>query len=267
VKYAFMTFSCPELTLAELFEVAKRYGYDGIEPRIVEGHAHGIEWEASSSQREAIRRQADESGVALACLATSCTYADPKTVDQNVEETRKSIDLASDVGAPCIRVFGGKIPEGIERADAIDDLVKALSSVAEQAAERGVAVCLETHDDWCNPDHVAEVIRRVNNPAIAVNWDIMHPIRLGGATMQSAFETLRPFVRHVHFHDGVTTGDKLDLVTIGEGQIDHRTAVHLLMEDGYKGYLSGEWIDWMPWETHLPRELAVMKGYEAEVGS
>ncbi len=39
-------------------------------------------------------------------------------------------------------------------------------------------------------------------------------------------------------------------------------AVQLLQAVPYTDYLSGEWINWEPWETHLPRELAVMEGYE-----
>lgn len=80
--------------------------------------------------------------------------------------------------------------------------------------------------------------------------------------MDDAFETLRPWIEHVHFHDGVTTADRLQMVPIGTGEIDHRRAVQLLQAMPYTNYLSGEWINWEPWETHLPRELAVMRGYE-----
>jgi hypothetical protein len=38
--------------------------------------------------------------------------------------------------------------------------------------------------------------------------------------------------------------------------------VELLQAMPYTGYLSGEWINWEPYEMHLPRELAAMKAYE-----
>ncbi len=34
MKYAFMSFSAPQLNLRELLAYAKQTGYDGIEPRI-----------------------------------------------------------------------------------------------------------------------------------------------------------------------------------------------------------------------------------------
>jgi sugar phosphate isomerase/epimerase len=107
-------------------------------------------------------------------------------------------------------------------------------------------------------------MKLVNHPAIAVNWDIMHPINRGSATMESAYQTLKPWIRHVHFHDGALREGKFVLVPIGEGKIDHRTAVKLLRDAGWTDYMSGEWISWEPYETHLPRELATMKRYERE---
>lgn len=154
--------------------------------------------------------------------------------------------------------------EGVGRDEGIETLTESLKSLADHAAKRGVTVCVETHDDWCNPEHLAEVMRRVQQPAIAVNWDIMHPVRAGHATMGEAFEALRPWIQHLHVHDG--TMGEFKLTPVGEGAIDHREAIELLLRSGYDGYLSGEWIGWEPWEVHLPRELATLRRYEQEVG-
>lgn len=265
MKYAFMSSSCPDVDFTGMLDLAKQYGYDGLEPRVVWGHAHGIELEATPAQRRAIKEQAAESGIALCCLATSCRYADPETAAQQVEETRRYIDLAADVGIPRLRVFGGQIPLNRTRQAAIDGLAQALSAVAGQAEARGVTLCLETHDDWCDPAHVAAVMHQVDHPAVAVLWDLMHPVRVAGASMDIAFETLQPWIRHVHFHDGTNSRDNLELRPVGQGFYDHKRALELLTAAGYDGYLSGEWINWEPYDVHLPRELAAMKTYEAEL--
>ena len=152
-----MSFSCPELNLDEMLAVAKKYGYDGIEPRIGENHKHGIELDSSKSFRKECRQKSEESGIQLCCIATSCRYADPEINKTMISDTHKAIDLAGDVGAP---------------------------------------------------------------------------------------------------------DDKLVMVPIGEGYVDHRRAVELLKADKYDGFLSGEWINWEPYETHLLRELTTMKRYE-----
>jgi len=263
MKYAFMTFSVPQATLDQVLAMAKTYGYDGIEPRAEADHKHGVELSASKPARAEIRKRAKESGIAIACVATSCTYADPATSANNTRLTHEYIDLAADVGAPAIRVFGGQIGGGWDRERAIAEVAKALASVADHAHERGVTVCMETHDDWCDPLHVAEVMRRAGTSSIAVNWDIMHPVRAAGYQMAAAYEPIKGWIRHVHFHDGAQEKDRLVLKPIGQGAIDHAAAVRLLTAAGFAGYLSGEWIDWeIPPERHLPDELAKMKGFE-----
>ena len=176
-----------------------------------------------------------------------------------VASTLGYIDLAADIGCPRLRVFGGPLPEGLSREAATAGVTEALRAVADQAERRGVTVCLETHDHWCNPADVAELMRRVDRPGIQVNWDIMHPVRVAQVSMQEAFDTLRPWIRHVHAHDGTTRDGKLVLVPIGEGVVDHALALRLLREMGWDGFVSGEWIGWEPYETHLPRELAALR--------
>ena len=96
----------------------------------------------------------------------------------------------------------------------------------------------------------------------AVNWDIMHPVRVADWNMDAAYEILKPWIKHVHFHDGVKDDDDNSLRPIGQGIIDHRAAVQCLQKGDYAGFLSGEWIGWTPWQEHLPAELVTMKGYE-----
>ncbi len=266
MKYAFMTFSTPELSLAEVLAAAKRLGYDGVEPRLDADHGHGVEVAATAAEREAVKQAFADAGVAAACLATSCRYADPETHDAMVADTHERIDLAGDVGCSRLRVFGGAFPETVTREQATELLAKGLSAAADHAGERGVTLCLETHDSWCDPAHVAEVLKRVDHPAVAANWDAMHPVRVTGATIDESFETLKPWIRHLHVHDGLNQSGKHQLMPMGEGAIDHKRVIELMATIPFDGYLSGEWIDWEPYETHLPRELAVLKGYEAALG-
>lgn len=259
MKLAFMSFSTPQLTLSEMLALASNVGYEGLEPRAGSGHAHGIELEASKDQRTHLKEIAARSQIDLCCLAVSCRYADPATVATNISETLAYIDLAVDLEIPRLRVFGGQIPDGIDRPTAIENVSTALREVAKKAESCNVTVCLETHDDWCDPKHVAAVMTAVGSPAVAVNWDIMHPVRRCGYTIQDSFQIVKPWIRHVHVHDGSASMDKLEMAPIGTGNIDHRSALSLLKSNGYDGYLSGEWINWEPYEEHLPRELSALR--------
>lgn len=269
MNYSFMSFSCPDKPLQEVFELAKKLGYDGFEPRVESNHAHGVELDLAKATREELKALSEDAGIALCCLALGSSFANPATVQEQIDKTLRYLDLAADLGVTRVRVFGGKLPEGVSREQGADLLVQSLQALAPRASARGVSICLETHDDWCKPAHVAEVMKNVNHPAVAVNWDIMHPVRAGGSSMKEAFDTLRPWIKHVHVHDGLTTLETLTVLPMGTGDLDNKEAMRLLKESGYDGYLSGEWIKGTMSEaffaSHLGEELAVLKQYESEL--
>jgi len=264
MKYAFMSFSCPELTLAQMIDTAKLVGYDGIELRVGADHQHGVEIETDLSSRRKLRKLVETSGIPICCLATTCVFCNPQTLQENLVTTRRYIDLAADVDCSRIRVFGGQIPIEISREKAIDTLADTLARLASYARKKGVQICLETHDYWSDPRHVAAVVSEVNDDFLGIAWDIMHPVRITSLSMEESFNAAKQWIKHVHIHDGgAGTGP---LTPIGKGVVDHKKAIELLNSINYKGFLSGEWIGWEPYEIHLPRELSTMKQYEKEIG-
>ena len=56
MNYAFMSFSCPQATFAEMLALAAQYGYDGIEPRAAGGQNHAVELEASAATASVLPR-------------------------------------------------------------------------------------------------------------------------------------------------------------------------------------------------------------------
>jgi sugar phosphate isomerase/epimerase len=264
MKYSFMSFSCPELDMNQILRTLKLYGYEGFEPRIGAGHRHGIEIDAAKPFLREISLKARENRIIICCIATSCKFSNPTDAKDNIEYAKYSIELAAEVGSPLIRVFGGNIPEGVGREKSFESIVEALKELSEFAQQRNITVCIETHDSWSDPEAIVNVIRSVNHPAIAVNWDIMHPVLSEGFTVEKAFELLKPWIRHVHVHDGVKTENNLVFKPVGEGRIDHKSAIRLLKDSGYSGFISGEWIGWEPYYVHLPRELEAMKAYEED---
>ena len=265
LKYSFMSFSTPQLTLEETMRLARQLGYAGIEPRVESGHRHGIELNATAESRREAREMAIDSGVAICCIATGCELADPSHQAKHIDDLLRYIDLAADVGAARVRVFGGQFPENISRAQAIDLLASGLRAVAPHAASRGVRVCLETHDAWTHPNYIAGVMRAVEHTAVGVNFDLWHPTRQSGVPLENAFDSLRNWIDHCHFHDGLLRLDQVGWRAIGAGELDLSGFVRLLRAARYEGYVSGEWIDWEPAEVHLPRELAAMRKIEHEV--
>lgn len=104
----------------------------------------------------------------------------------------------------------------------------------------------------------------MRHPKIGANWDIWHPVRHRYATLAESFETLKPWMKHLHIHDITLSNSKQ--VAMGTGDLDHKEALALLKTIRFDGYLSGEWINWDdPWQVHIPREIETLRRYEAEL--
>lgn len=262
MKYAFMSYSCPTLDFNALLAAACQYGYDGIELRLENDHGHGIEVDLPADDRKRARQAAKDANVLICCLATSCRFADPATTSAAIETAHRSIDLAGDLGVPRIRVFGGVIAKEMTRRKAIEHVATALNELRDHAEKRTVDVCVETHDDWCDPGDMAKVMAAVDHPNVQVTWDLMHPVFTAGKSIDEAFRILRPWISHVHIHDCIRLDGQRVIVPIGAGMVDHCRAVELLHGMGYDGWLSGEWIRWRSAEEHLASELQTMKAYD-----
>lgn len=160
-----------------------------------------------------------------------------------IENGLRMIDLAAELGAPFIRVFGGALPEGETRATLIKPTAEVLHRLGTYGGEHGVTVTLETHDAWTRSEDVLELIQAVALPSVKVLWDAHHTYRFGETPAQS-LALLGNAIAYVHLKDSRLTPDKPGEWTyclLGEGDVPLREIRSLLKRAGYDGYLSLEW--------------------------
>src|SRR5690348_10460920 len=93
--------------LAKIIDVARSGGFAAIEFRVDAGHRHGVELEATPEQRRAIRNQLQDAYLAVAALGTGSRFDTPDARRRRevVEQTKRYIELAAEVGSGRIRVF------------------------------------------------------------------------------------------------------------------------------------------------------------------
>ncbi len=237
MKTSFMTFACPQWTAPEVVGGAARHGYDGIEWRVGSGHAHGVEVGMPAGDRAALRGRLADMGIESACLATSLQFVGA----HSVTDAPALLDLAAAIGAPGLRVFCGPLPDGLTLQDAVSRCSEHLLLAAPEAEARGVGLWLETHDTVNRGAPVAAILDNVRRPAVAANWDNMHPY-FNGEPWDETQRVLHGRVAHTHFHDALGA-DPATIVPFGRGRLPCAAMVAWLREEGYAGYLSGEWFN------------------------
>src|SRR5918998_2935557 len=163
-KLAFSTLGCPRWELEDVARAAGAYGYAGVELRALGGGLDLLARPEFQPGRVARTREwLAGQGLDVCCVDTSCTFdsADESERRRQVEVAGRHCELAAALGAPLIRVFPDKVPEGATREETRDRISDSLREVARRAP-RGVRVGLETHGDFARGDVTADIIRRAD---------------------------------------------------------------------------------------------------------
>lgn len=223
---AFSTLGCPGWDLETILRNAVAFGYDTVELR---GYLDVMDLPTATpflpENRTETAQRFHEAGLAVCCVSSSGVVA-----QGNIEHVQRHCELAHALGAPVVRIFGGR-PES--RAQAVENL----RAFGDAATEAGVALVLETHDDFSTGETVAALLSDAAHPAVYSLWDLHHPFRQG-EPIEQTHRLLAPTLRHIHIKDGVA-GQGYTL--LGEGDVPVFPMLALALDAGYTGPISLEW--------------------------
>lgn len=259
-RLAFSTLGCPDWSLEQALDAARRYGYDGLELRLLDGQI--VEPSLPREERERVARLFAESELPLCCLDSSirvATGAEPDAVERDL---RAFLQLAHDLRAPLVRVFSGEWPAGWAPERVFDTAADLLNRVTPEAERLDVALVLETHDAAASAKSVAEILRRVPSPAFGALWDTHHPYRMGESP-DEVLDLLGARLLHVHVKDArrdEAAANGWQLVLLGEGEVPVRESLAALKRRGYDGWVSVEWEK--KWHPEIPGPEVAMPQHE-----
>jgi len=211
----------------ELFELAKKTGYAGVEFRTGNVHNHGIEIGMTSAQRIEARRFAEDMYMEVSCLNTGLMFhKSGDELKKEIEDGKALSKLASDLGCRRIRIFGNIIPDGMNAQECVENVASAIKQVAEFAAELDVDVLLEMHAQFNFWGYALPVVEKIGMPNVGLLYNCDNR-DLCGPSMRETFSRVRQYIRHVHLHDLDSGYPYLQLF-------------EELYKMDYEGYVSGE---------------------------
>ena len=260
-RIAFSTLAFPNTPLATAISLGQSWGYTGVELRLIDGEF--IDPSMPAAERERVKQTVATSGLPIVAVDSSIRLTD----EDPAPELRRFLELANEWESPVVRVFGGSLPEEpVARRVRIEAAAKVLEETVPLAARLGVAVGLETHDDFSASKVVAELLALVDSPSVGVVWDSHHPYRMGEQPAE-VYERLYSRVLLAQVKDAVRSNTKKEgwqLVLLGKGEVPVREMLRLLDAGGYKGWISVEWEKrWHPEIEEpgiaLPQHLTVLR--------
>ena len=230
MKLCLLTFNLGrDFALDDLLAVCDRYGYEGVECRAQLNHGHGIELDATPEQRAEIKAKFEAARVNLAGISTSCRFEsrDAAERQEQIDIAKQFIDLAVEVGAPRIRVFGNAFPKGADRAEVVENVGAALCEIGAHAEGSGVDCNLEMHGDFYRWEYTLRAVELADNDRIGIVYNC-DPRESQWGTISTFLDPVARYLRHVHLHD------------IESPKYPYQNLFRILRNMGYDGYLSLE---------------------------
>lgn len=179
-RTAFSTVACPDWTLERVARAAAAWGFDGVELRSFGYGSTAIACDPALTASEKVRAIFSEHGVRLACLATGVRFDEPITPpvlgriigdsERTVRQAKSAIDLAAQVEAPFVRVFGFEFPRGERRRTAVARITERLIRALDGARNTGVRVVVENGGSFPTAHALAELIESIGDSLLGAAY-------------------------------------------------------------------------------------------------
>lgn len=242
---SFSTLGCPDWTFPQILEAAKQYGYHGIEVRGIQRELDLVKCKEfdSPDNIEATVAMMKKNRLNFVGLGSSATMHFPpgQERNKNMEEAKRFIVLAQQIGCPYVRVFPNRFPKEQGKIDTIRWIAEGLLELGAFAQNKKVTVLMETHGDVVKIEDLISIMRLAEHPHVGLLWDISNMWTVTQESPVDVCSSLYKYIRHTHIKDAVIVDGKLQYKFIGQGEVPLGPAIKALLTSGYTGYFSFEW--------------------------
>jgi sugar phosphate isomerase/epimerase len=252
----FSTLGCPSWEWLKVLDFAQQNGFAAVELRGLQGTMDlPSRPEFAATRLEQSKKQIADRGLQISCVSSSANlHSAGQEHEQQLADARRFIDLASQLAAPYVRVFGNKVIG--PRAPALEHIASSLRELGDYAGPKNVTVLLESHGDFTDAPTLREILEKAGSSHVGLLWDAHNTYVDGKEDPAVTVSQLGRYIRHTHLKDSRMEGGEAHYVLTGRGGVPVKRQVELLVESGYAGYYSFEWEKaWHP-EIEEP-ELAI----------
>lgn len=247
IPLAFSTLGCPAWEWNKILDFAAQHGFSAIELR---GYGGKMDLPAlplfAADRIEQTKKEIRASKLQIACVSSSAQMyvEDPAKRAKELADARRFIDLAAALGAPYVRVFGGKAES--DKSPMPSDETKArvaagLRELGQYAGPHNVTVIIESHDHFTSSATLKDVLHAADSEHVGLLWDAHHTFATSNEDPEFTVEQLGSWIRHTHLKDSTGSGEDRKYVLTGRGNVPIHRQIEALLSIDYKGFYCFEW--------------------------
>jgi L-ribulose-5-phosphate 3-epimerase len=210
MRLAGHTLGTPNHTVPQALKLFRAAGLDAAEVIYQDGYTSGLPQGDRRAALEALKAAEGEGLpiIGLTPYTTAINALDESEWRGGVDEFRGAIETAHLLGADRVRVYAGSWhPGDADHARRWAKLREALQTLAPEAEQAGVRLCVENHFGTMTQTaaETAALVREVAHPAVRVLYDQANLTFTHDETFEEAFAVQGDLIGHVHVKDLVFT--------------------------------------------------------------
>lgn len=236
------------------------YGYDGIELAVRNPQLPDPDQVIKTIEEHGLKSPAIGTGQAWGEERLSFTDPDPYIRRKAIERIFSHILLAKRTGALIIiGLIRGVVQEGVSAKKAEAWLSEALKECVEKAGGEGVRIALEPLNRYETPlvntaSQGLALIDEIGMSNLGLLLDTFH-MNIEEPSIEESIRTCGNRIFHFHVADS-------NRWYPGAGHLDFRSILTTLMDTGYQGFVSGEFMPLPSAEISAQRAVDYLRGLD-----
>ncbi|MBN2505572.1 MAG: TIM barrel protein [Verrucomicrobia bacterium] len=270
--YSYWHFRTTRVPIETVIDKASALGVEGVDilHRQMDLGEHEPLVPAHRAYFQKLKRHAFRNGIDLICLSIHQDFVDPRPAyrQAQVAHTHKCIEIAYELGIPCIRLNSGRwntIPDfdDLMKARGVEPVlpghtedegfkwcIDAIEQCLPKAAECGVVLALENH--WgltSSPAGLLRIAGATPSPWLGVLMDT-------GNFLENPYDKLAQIAPKTVFVQAKTYPGGGEWYTL---DLDYRRIAAILASAGYTGYVALEMEGRENPDTAVPKSVALLR--------
>ena len=269
--YSYWHFRPPKISIETVIEKTAALGVQGVDilHRQMDLEEKAPFNAAGRAYCNKLKRLAFTNGIDLICVSTHQNFVSPKPelVTENVEHTKKCIEIAYQLGVPCIRINTGRwntvdfdtlmanrgiepILEGHTEEEGFKWCIDGIQRCLAKAEECGVILALENHWGLARtPEGLLRIVNAIHSPWLGVLMDT-------GNFLETPYPKLEQIAPKTVFVQAKTYYGGGEWYTL---DLDYARIAKILANVNYGGYVSLEMEGKEDPEVAVPKSIQVLR--------
>lgn len=270
--YSYWHFRDPKLSIEAVMDRAAEIGVEAVDilHRQMDLDEKAPLDAAGRAYLHRLKRHAFRNGLEICCVSTHQSFVSPKPefVTANVEHTQKCVEIAYELGCPCIRINTGRwgtskdfdelmknrgiepVLPGYTEEDGFKWCRDGITRCLPKAEECGVLLALENHWGLARtPEGLLRILNGITSPWLGGLMDT-------GNFLEDPYAKLAAIAPKTVFVQAKTYPGGGEWYTL---DLDYQRIAGILRDAGYTGYISLEMEGKENPDSAVPKSVALLR--------